>query len=165
MCEASRRRPRWCPCRFTRDHVLPGLRAREWVETGLKLETHMDPKTLRYAKSHEWASLQGDLCTVGITKFAVEQLTDVVYIELPEVGDHVFAGESFGEIESVKAVSDLYSPVNGEVVEINEKLLDDPTIVTADPYGKGWMAKIKVEPGTTLDHLMNLDQYEAQVAS
>ena len=73
--------------------------------------------------------------------------------------------DGFGEIESVKAVSDLYAPVNGEVVEINEKLLDDPTIVTADPYGKGWMAKIKVEPGTTLDHLMNLDQYEAQVAS
>jgi glycine cleavage system H protein len=125
----------------------------------------MDPKTLRYAKSHEWASLQGDLCTVGITKFAVEQLTDVVYVELPEVGDHVFGGESFGEIESVKAVSDLYAPVNGEVVEINEKLLDDPTLVTADPFGKGWMVKIKVEPGTTLDHLMTLEQYEQQIAS
>ena len=125
----------------------------------------MDPKTLRYAKSHEWASLQGDLCTVGITKFAVEQLTDVVYVELPEVGDHVFSGESFGEIESVKAVSDLYAPVNGEVVEINEKLLDDPTLVTADPFGKGWMVKIKVEPGTTLDHLMTLEQYEQQIAS
>ena len=125
----------------------------------------MDPKTLRYAKSHEWAALQGDLCTVGITKFAVEQLTDVVYIELPEVGDHVFSGESFGEIESVKAVSDLYAPVNGEVVEINEKLLDDPTAVTADPLGKGWMIKIRVEPGTTLDHLLTLDQYDQQIAS
>ncbi len=71
----------------------------------------MDPKTLRYAKTHEWAILEGDTCTLGITKFAVEQLTDVVYIELPDVGDHVFAGDSFGEIESVKAVSDLYSPV------------------------------------------------------
>lgn len=125
----------------------------------------MDPKTLRYAKSHEWASLQGDFCTVGITKFAVEQLTDVVFIELPEVGDHVFRGESFGEIESVKAVSDLYAPVNGEVVEINEKLLDDPTAITADPFGKGWLVKIKVEPGTTLDHLMTLEQYEKQIAS
>lgn len=125
----------------------------------------MDPKNLRYAKSHEWASLQGDSCTVGITKFAVEQLTDVVYIELPEVGDHVFKGDGFGEIESVKAVSDLYSPVDGEVVEINEKLLDDPTIVATDPYGKGWMAKIKVEPGTNLDHLMTLEQYERQIAS
>jgi glycine cleavage system H protein len=125
----------------------------------------MDPKILRYAKTHEWAGLQGDICTVGITKFAVEQLTDVVYVELPEVGDHVFAGESFGEIESVKAVSDLYAPVNGEVVEVNEKLLDDPTIITSDPYGKGWMAKIKVEPGATLDHLMGLEQYEKQIAS
>jgi glycine cleavage system H protein len=125
----------------------------------------MEPKNLRYAKSHEWASLDGDTCTVGITKFAVEQLTDVVYVELPEVGDHVFRGESFGEIESVKAVSDLYSPVNGEIVTINEKLLDDPTRVTGDPYGKGWMIKIKVEPGTTLDHLMTLEQYEKQVAS
>jgi glycine cleavage system H protein len=125
----------------------------------------MEPKNLRYAKSHEWAILEGDTCTVGITKFAVDQLTDVVYVELPEVGDHVFQGESFGEIESVKAVSDLYSPVNGEVVTINEKLIEDPTKITQDPYGKGWMAKIKVEPGTTLDHLMTLEQYEKQVAS
>ena len=125
----------------------------------------MDPKNLRFAKTHEWASLDGDQCTVGITKFAVEQLTDIVYIELPDVGDNVFAGESFGEIESVKAVSDLYSPVNGEVVGVNDKLLDDPTKVTADPYGKGWMLKIKVEPGTTLDRLMTPDQYEKQIAS
>jgi len=125
----------------------------------------MDPKTLRYAATHEWATLEGDVCTLGITKFAVEQLTDIVYIELPEVGDHVFTGESFGEIESVKAVSDLYSPVNGEIAVINEKLLDDPARVTSDPYGKGWMVKIKVEPGSTLDHLMTLQQYEKQIAS
>jgi len=125
----------------------------------------MDPKNLRYAKSHEWALLEGDVCTVGITKFAVEQLTDIVYIELPEPGDHVFIGDSFGEIESVKAVSDLYSPVNGEVTSVNEKLLEDPARITGDPYGKGWMAKVKVEPGTTLDHLMSLDQYEKQIAS
>src|SRR2546422_1622723 len=115
----------------------------------------MDPKNLRFAKSHEWAQLKDGICTVGITKFAVEQLTDVVYIELPEVGDHTFAGEGFGEIESVKAVSDLYAPVTGEVVEVNEMLLDDPARIAKDPYGKGWMAKIKVEPGTTLDHLMS----------
>jgi glycine cleavage system H protein len=125
----------------------------------------MDPKNLRYAPSHEWAYLEGDRCTVGITQFAVEQLTDIVYIELPDVGDHVFKGESFGEIESVKAVSDLYSPVDGEVVEVNEKLVDDPTKITADPYGKGWMVKIKVEPGQNLDHLMNLEQYQKQIAS
>jgi glycine cleavage system H protein len=125
----------------------------------------MDPKNLRFAKSHEWAMLDGGTCTVGISKFAVEQLTDVVYIELPEVGDHTFTGESFGEIESVKAVSDLYAPVNGEVTEINEKLLDDPAGIAKDPYGNGWMVKIKVEPGTTLDHLMTPVQYEKQIAS
>jgi glycine cleavage system H protein len=125
----------------------------------------MDPKTLRYAKTHEWASLTGDVCTVGITQFAVDQLTDVVYIELPEVGDHTFAGDGFGEIESVKAVSDLYAPVNGEVVEINEKVLEDPARVTKDPYGKGWLAKIKVEAGTTLDDMMTLEQYQKQIAS
>jgi glycine cleavage system H protein len=125
----------------------------------------MDLNALRYAKSHEWAALEGDICTVGITRFAVDQLTDIVYIELPEVGDHTFAGESFGEIESVKAVSDLYAPVNGEVVEINEKLLDDPTLISKDPYGPGWMCKIKVEPGTALDHMMTWEGYEKQIAS
>lgn len=128
-------------------------------------EDEMDPKKLRYATTHEWACLEGNLCTVGITKFAVEQLTDVVYIELPDPGDNVFAGDSFGEIESVKAVSDLYSPVDGEVTAINEALVSDPTPVAKDPFGKGWMIKIKVEPGTTLDKLMTLEQYEKQIAS
>lgn len=125
----------------------------------------MDPKNLRFAKSHEWAHLDGDVCTIGITQFAVEQLTDVVYIELPDVGDSVFDGDSFGEIESVKAVSDLYSPVNGEVIEINKKLENDPSIVTNDPYGAGWMIKIKVEQGASLDHLMDKAKYDKQVAS
>ena len=125
----------------------------------------MDPKHLRYAPSHEWASLDGDTCILGITKFAVEQLTDVVYIELPDVGDHVFKGESFGEIESVKAVSELYSPVNGEVIAVNDKLENDPSIVSSDPYGKGWMVKIKVEPGQTLDHLLTLEKYDKQIAT
>ena len=124
----------------------------------------MDPKNLRYAASHEWASLEGGTCTIGITKFAVDQLTDIVYVELPDPGDNVFAGDSFGEIESVKAVSDLYSPVSGEVVEVNQKLLDDPTIITNDPYTKGWMIKIKVEPGQNLDKMMNLAAYEKQIA-
>ena len=125
----------------------------------------MDPKNLRYATTHEWASLEGDLCTLGITQFAVEQLTDIVYIELPDVGDNVFAGDSFGEIESVKAVSDLYSPVNGEVTAVNEQVVNDPSIIAADPYGKGWMIKIKAEPGSNLDKLMTLDQYEKQIAT
>jgi glycine cleavage system H protein len=125
----------------------------------------MDPKKLRYSKTHEWAVIDGDTCTLGITKHAVDQLTDIVYIELPEVGDHVFKNESFGEIESVKAVADLYSPIDGEVIAINEKLVDDPTKISGDPYGKGWMVKIKIEPNANLDHLMSLEQYEKQIAS
>jgi glycine cleavage system H protein len=124
----------------------------------------MDPKNLRFAPTHEWSVMKDGLVIVGITKFAVEQLTDVVYIDLPDVGDHTFAGESFGEIESVKAVSDLYAPVNGEIVEINKKLLDDPKLIADDPYGKGWLIKIKPEPGETLDKLMTLARYEKQIA-
>ncbi len=125
----------------------------------------MDPKTLRYADTHEWAYLEGDECVVGITQFAVEQLTDIVFVELPDVGDHVFANEDFGEIESVKAVSPLVAPVSGTVSAVNEKLIEDPTGISADPYGKGWMVRIRVEPGTALDHLKTLEQYEKQIAS
>ena len=125
----------------------------------------MDPKNLRYAATHEWSYLEGDQCTLGITQFAVDQLTDVVYIELPDVGDHVFAGESFGEIESVKAVSDLYAPVSGVVSAVNTKLLNDPATITADPYEKGWLIQIKAAPGTKLDGMMTLEQYEKQIAS
>ncbi|HXG08975.1 MAG TPA: glycine cleavage system protein GcvH [Gemmataceae bacterium] len=125
----------------------------------------MDPKTLRYAPTHEWAVMDGEYCVVGITQFAVEQLTDIVYIDLPDEGDPVFAGKSFGEIESVKAVSDLYAPITGEVAQVNKKLLNDPTLVSQDPYGKGWMIKIKPDQGATLDHLLTLEQYEKQIAS
>ena len=125
----------------------------------------MDLKSLRYAPTHEWARLDGDTCTVGITKFAVEQLTDIVYLALPDVGKDVTAGESFGEIESVKAVSDLYAPVSGVVSAVNTKLLNDPAIITADPYEKGWLIQIKAAPGTRLDGMMTLEQYEKQIAS
>lgn len=125
----------------------------------------MDPNSLRYAKTHEWASVVDDVCTVGISQFAVEQLTDIVYIELPEVGDHTFVGDSFGEIESVKAVSDIYAPVEGEVMEVNEKLLNDPAAIAKDPYGKGWLVKIKVEKGVKLGHLLTKEQYDKQIAS
>ena len=125
----------------------------------------MDPKTLRYSATHEWAHLDGDICTVGITKFAVDQLTDVVYVDLPDVGVNVFAGEGFGEIESVKAVSDLYAPINGEIQAVNEAVVNDPSSITEDPYGKGWLVKIKIEPGATLDHLLTLERYEKQIAA
>ena len=125
----------------------------------------MDPKQLRYARTHEWARLEGDVCVVGLTQFAVDQLTDIIYIELPDVGDPVTAEGSFGEIESVKSVNDLYSPVSGEVVDVNKQLEDDPSLVSKDPYGKGWLAKIKVEPGGTLDHLLTHELYQQQLAS
>jgi glycine cleavage system H protein len=125
----------------------------------------LDPKTLRYSTTHEWASLQGDTCTIGITKFAVEQLGDIVYVELPDAGDHVFKEKDFGEIESVKAVSPLVSPLDGEVIAVNEKLQENPDPLIDDPYGKGWMIRVKLEPGTRLDHLMTLEQYEKQIAS
>lgn len=125
----------------------------------------MDVNKLRFAKSHEWAHLDGTTVTVGLTKFAVEQLTDIIYIELPDVGDPTETGGSFGEIESVKSVNDLYSPVAGDVVEINQALESDPSLVSADCYGKGWLVRIKVPPGTTLDHLMTHEQYQIQIAS
>jgi glycine cleavage system H protein len=126
----------------------------------------MDPKKIRYAKTHEWAAIEKDVVVVGITKFAVEQLTDVVFVDLPDVGDHTFACESFGEIESVKAVSDLYAPIEGEITEVNKKVMDDPKILSDDPYGKGWLIKIKPEPPTkpSVDHLMTVEQYEKQIS-
>src|SRR5262249_50099039 len=124
----------------------------------------MDPKSLRYRESHEWASLDGDVCTVGITQFAVDQLTDIVYIDLKDPGTKVSAGDRFGEIESVKAVSDLYSPVGGESGAVKDRGRGDTSLITADPYGKGWMVKIKVAPGTPLDQLMTLEQYQKQIA-
>ena len=124
----------------------------------------MDPATLRYAETHEWVSLDRGVATVGITKFAVEQLTDLVYVELPKVGRRVQATEPFGEIESVKAVSDLYAPVAGEIIEINPAVKSDATKIADDPYGAGWLIKLRVPPGTTLDHLLTLEQYEKQIA-
>ncbi|MBI3411426.1 MAG: glycine cleavage system protein GcvH [Planctomycetes bacterium] len=125
----------------------------------------MIPANLRYATSHEWAKLDGDVCTVGITDFAVEQLTDVVYVELKPVGTKVSTGARFGEIESVKAVSDLYAPIEGELVAVNDAVVKDPASIAADPYGKGWMVKIKLASGATLDKLLSADQYSQQIAS
>ncbi len=127
--------------------------------------TVMDPKKLRFSKTHEWASLEGTTCTIGISQFAVEQLTDVIYIDLPDLDDPVATGDSFGEIESVKAVSDLYSPITGDVIAVNDKLQTDPAVISKDPYEKGWLIKVKVEKGTTLEHLLTFDQYQKQIAS
>lgn len=126
----------------------------------------MEPEKLYYAKTHEWISLDEgeDSGTVGISAFAVEQLTDLVYIELPKVGAHVTAGESFGEIESVKAVSDLYSPVTGEIIDVNTSLVDSLETFSTDPYGEGWIMKVKIGDKSTLKNLMDHPAYERQCA-
>jgi glycine cleavage system H protein len=102
------------------------------------------PEELQYTKSHEWVRIEDDTATIGITDYAQEELGDIVYVELPEEGATFDAGDSFGTVESVKAVSDLYTPVGGEVVEVNEALSDNPEKINEDPYGDGWMVKLRV---------------------
>jgi glycine cleavage system H protein len=125
----------------------------------------MDPQTLRYTKSHEWAHIEAGICTVGLTQFAVDQLQDIIFIDLPDVDDPVIAGDAFAEIESVKSVNDLYAPVTGDVVAVNEKLETDPSLMSKDPYGKGWIVRVKVGANTKLDHLLTWEQYQQQIAS
>ncbi|MCX8007126.1 MAG: glycine cleavage system protein GcvH [Coriobacteriia bacterium] len=125
----------------------------------------MYPSDLKYDREHEWVRLDGDVATIGITDYAQDQLGEVVYVDLPSVGDEVSAGESFGEIESVKSVSELFSPVSGEVVEVNAALADAPETVNASPYEDGWMIKVRVaDPATALDGLMSAEEYEAFVS-
>lgn len=132
----------------------------------------MDLNALRYATTHEWAKLDGDLVTVGITQFAVEQLTEPTFLDLPKVGKTLKVGQEAGVIESVKSTSGINSPVAGDVVEINVALLDDPAtkrkgdlgLVNADPFGAGWMFKVKLAAGATLDHLLTKEQYDKQIA-
>jgi glycine cleavage system H protein len=124
----------------------------------------MDLKTLKFAPTHEWVLLEGDVATIGISKFAVDQLTDLIMIELPAVGSRIAPGKSFGEIESVKAVSDLYAPLGGEVIEVNHQVATNVQLLAADPYDQGWLIKVKVAPPLDASGLMDLDAYETQVA-
>lgn len=129
----------------------------------------MSPEQLLYAKTHEWVHVDSDpsgakVATVGISAFAVEALTDLVYMELPKVGRSLTACESFGEIESVKAVSDLYSPVSGEVVAVNEALPNKLETLSTDPYGEGWVIKVKLSDESSLKNLMNYQAYQKQCA-
>jgi len=124
----------------------------------------MDKSQLKYLPSHEWAAIAGTTVTVGITAYAVEQLTDVTHLQLPSVGKAVSAGKAFGEIESVKAVFDLNSPVTGTVSEVNKAVQADPSLINADSYGVGWMIKIEMAPGAGTDHLLDLAAYEKQLS-
>jgi len=119
------------------------------------------PTNLRYAESDEWFSVEDDVVTVGITDYAQDQLNDIVYIELKESGDSLAAGEAFGEVESVKAASEMYTAVAGEVIEVNADLEDAPEIVNADPFGAGWMVKIRAADVSALDGLMDAAAYDS----
>ena len=114
----------------------------------------------RYRSSHEWVLLEGDVATVGISDFAQDALGDVVYFDLPEEGDEVTEGESFAEVESVKAVSDVYAPANGTIVAVNEALSDTPELINQDPFGDGWMIKIKLEDASSYDSLLDSKSYK-----
>lgn len=116
---------------------------------------------LYYSSEHEWARVDGDRVTVGITDYAQEQLGDIVYVELPVEGDRVQAKEAFGVIESVKAVSDLYAPVSGEVLEVNHELMDHPEWVNQDPYGNAWMIVVTMDDAKALEDLLDAEGYEA----
>ena len=127
----------------------------------------MKPEELLYSETHEWAHVAesgGDkIATVGISDFAVEQLTDLVYMELPDVGTPVSAGNEFGEVESVKAVSQLYSPVDGEIIEVNSGLPDNLEVLNRDPYGEGWIIKVKVTDDASLGALLDYSAYQKQI--
>ena len=118
------------------------------------------PNELKYTKEHEWVKIEGDTVTIGITDYAQGELGDIVFVEMPEVDDDIEINESFGTIEAVKAVSDLYAPVSGTVTEINENLEDDPAIVNSEPYGNGWMIKVKLSNTDELDGLLSSDAYK-----
>ncbi len=121
----------------------------------------MYPSDLKYHRQHEWVRIEGDIVTVGISDFAQEQLGEVVYVDLPSSGDPVIVDETFGEIESVKSVSELFSPVSGDIVEVNDSLADAPETVNSDAYGDGWMIKVRVSDATELDALMSGAEYES----
>ena len=118
------------------------------------------PKELKYTKTHEWVKVEGDAVIVGITDFAQEQLSDIVYVDLGSIGKKVNQGDAFGTIEAVKAVSDLYAPVSGELLSINEDLKATPDLVNKEPYGKGWMVKIKIADSAQLKNLLDAKGYE-----
>lgn len=122
------------------------------------------PENLKYTEEHEWIAVEGDIATVGITDYAQGELGDLVFVELPEVDDEVTLGESFGTVEAVKAVSDLFAPLSGVVTEINQVLADDPETVNKDPYGDGWMIKIKISDADEMSGLLSAEAYKELVA-
>lgn len=124
----------------------------------------MNPKNLKYHKEHDWVRVEGDTAVLGITDYAQDQLGDIVYVELPEVGTEVSAGSSYAEVESVKAVSDVYAPVSGTISEANEEVVDAPEVINESPYENGWLVKIKMDEPGQADDLMSAEEYEQLLA-
>ncbi len=122
------------------------------------------PNDRKYSQTHEWFQADGDVVTVGVTQFAADELTDITYVDLPAVGDQVESGSHYGEVESVKATSELYCPVSGEVVAINERLADEPELVNSDPLGAAWMVKIKTADLSPLEKMMDGPAYDKMIA-
>ena len=122
------------------------------------------PTNLLYTEDHEWALVEGDVVTVGITDHAQDALGDVVFVELPDLESDLVNGDSFGVVESVKAVNDLYSPCDGTVVEVNDQLVEEPELVNSDPYGAGWILKIKMADASELDALLDAEAYTSSIA-
>ncbi len=121
------------------------------------------PKELKYTKDHEWIKIEGDTATIGITDFAQKELGDIVYVDINTIGDELGEGDVFGSVEAVKTVSDLFMPVAGEVLELNEEIDAEPELVNSDPYGKGWMIKIKLSNTADAEELMDSEAYEASL--
>jgi glycine cleavage system H protein len=125
----------------------------------------MYPSEYLYSKEHEWVRVQDDICVLGITEFAQQELGEVVYVELPEVGQVFDANDEIGTIESVKAVAEVYTPVAGEIVEINDSVVDDPELLNEDPHTEGWLIKVRFSSAADLKSLMSSEQYEEYVKS
>jgi glycine cleavage system H protein len=123
------------------------------------------PENLRYSKDHEWVSVEGDVASIGITDYAQSSLGDVVYVDLPRTGDKFGAHESFGSVESVKAVSEVFTPIAGEIVEVNDALNDDAEKVNSDPYGEAWFIKVKMDNPGDADKLLSGEEYEEYLSS
>jgi glycine cleavage system H protein len=125
----------------------------------------MYPSDYLYSRDHEWVRVEGDTCVLGITEYAQEELGEIVFVELPEVGQSFNATDEVGTIESVKAVAEVYTPVSGEVLEVNASLEDEPELVNDDPHGDGWLVKLRIESKSELGELMSAEQYEEYIAS
>jgi glycine cleavage system H protein len=121
------------------------------------------PEELKYTKEHEWVGIEDGVATVGITDYAQSELGDIVFVELPQVGNSVSQGEPFGTIEAVKTVADLFAPVSGEVSEVNPKIAEDPAVMNKDPYGEGWMIKVKPSDASQVDSLLSPTDYRALI--